>query len=25
VKKNDAYARQAPAGAFNFNLMFWLL
>jgi uncharacterized protein len=25
VKKNDPYARRAAAGAFNFNLSFWLL
>jgi uncharacterized protein len=25
VKKNDPYARRAAAGAFNFNLTFWLL
>lgn len=25
VKKNDPYARRAAAGAFNFNLAFWLL
>jgi uncharacterized Tic20 family protein len=24
-KKHDPYARQAAAGAFNFNLAFWLL
>jgi uncharacterized Tic20 family protein len=25
VKKDDPYARRAAAGAFNFNLSFWLL
>ena len=25
VKKDDPYARRAAAGAFNFNLTFWLL
>jgi uncharacterized Tic20 family protein len=25
VMKNDPYARKAAAGAFNFNLTFWLL
>lgn len=25
VKKDDPYARRAAAGAFNFNLAFWLL
>ena len=25
VMKNDQYARKAAAGAFNFNLAFWLL
>jgi uncharacterized Tic20 family protein len=25
IKKNDPYARRAAAGAFNFNLSFWLL
>jgi uncharacterized Tic20 family protein len=25
VMKNDPYARRAAAGAFNFNLSFWLL
>jgi uncharacterized protein len=25
VKKNDACARRAAAGAFNFNLSFWVL
>ena len=25
VMKNDPYARKAAAGAFNFNLAFWLL
>ncbi len=25
VKKNDPYARRAAAGAFNFNLSFWVL
>ena len=25
VKKDDPYARKAAAGAFNFNLSFWLL
>lgn len=25
VMKNDPYARKAAAGAFNFNLSFWLL
>lgn len=25
LKKNDPYARRAAAGAFNFNLTFWLL
>ena len=25
VMKNDPYARRAAAGAFNFNLAFWLL
>jgi uncharacterized protein len=25
VKKNDPYVRRAAAGAFNFNLSFWLL
>lgn len=25
VKKNDPYVRQTAAGAFNFNLAFWLL
>ena len=25
VKKHDPYVRQAAAGAFNFNLTFWLL
>jgi uncharacterized Tic20 family protein len=25
VKKHDPYARRAAAGAFNFNLSFWLL
>jgi uncharacterized Tic20 family protein len=25
VKKGDPYARRAAAGAFNFNLTFWLL
>ncbi len=25
VMKNDPYARRAAAGAFNFNLTFWLL
>ncbi|MFP5022340.1 DUF4870 domain-containing protein [Pseudonocardia phyllosphaerae] len=25
IKKDDPYARQAAAGAFNFNLSFWLL
>jgi uncharacterized Tic20 family protein len=25
VKKDDPYARKAAAGAFNFNLTFWLL
>ena len=25
VKKNDPYTRRAAAGAFNFNLTFWLL
>jgi uncharacterized Tic20 family protein len=25
VKKNDPYVRRAAAGAFNFNLTFWLL
>jgi uncharacterized protein len=25
VKKDDPYARHAAAGAFNFNLAFWLL
>ena len=25
VKKDDPYARTAAAGAFNFNLSFWLL
>ena len=25
IKKDDLYARRAAAGAFNFNLTFWLL
>ena len=25
IKKDDPYARKAAAGAFNFNLTFWLL
>jgi len=25
VKKDDPYARRAAAGAFNFNLSFWIL
>ncbi|BBF99406.1 MULTISPECIES: DUF4870 domain-containing protein [Pseudonocardia] len=25
VKKDDPFARRAAAGAFNFNLMFWVL
>ena len=25
VKRDDPYARQAAAGAFNFNLAFWVL
>ena len=25
VKKDDPYARRAAAGAFNFNLLFWVL
>lgn len=25
IKKDDPFARRAAAGAFNFNLMFWVL